>query len=213
MKASISNSLSARCTSACPLRHTCTREENTGSDERKTNTRLSSEKESVFPPKQRRIERKSTTFLIHLVHPKFPPFSFDKTLLIRKKTFIFALDKTQPSLLLAALRCPHSANRRAFPDETTQTIFGLLKNCRCSSERPLRVHLAASNRHTVSQSVQHRLSPFISTTLCAKCSKRNSYFCPKQNIRIPTLCRQPALEFQARAAHNAEGGFRHTTTA
>ena len=74
-------------------------------------------------------------------------------------------------------------------------------------------HLAASNRHTDSQSVQHRLSPFISTTLCAKCSKRNSYCCPKQNIRIPTLCRQPSLEFQARAAHNAEGGFRHTTTA
>ena len=134
-------------------------------------------------------------------------------MVIRKKTFIFALDKTQPSLLLAALRCPHSANRRAFLNETTQTIFGLLKNCRCSSERPLRVHLAASNRHTVSQSVQHRLSPFISTTLCAKCSKRNSYFCPKQNIRIPTLSRQPALEFQARATHNAEGGFRHTTTA
>ena len=143
----------------------------------------------------------------------FHPFYFDKTLLIRKKTFIFALDKTQPSLLLAALRCLYSANRRAFPDETTQTIFGLLKNYRCSSERPLRVHLAASNRHTDSQSVQHRLSPFISTTLCAKCSKRNSYFCPKQNIRIPTLCRQPSLEFQARAAHNAEGGFRHTTTA
>ena len=133
-------------------------------------------------------------------------------MVIRKKTFIFALDKTQPSLLLAALRCLYSANRRAFPDETTQTIFGLLKNCRCSSERPLRVHLAATNRHTVSQSVQPWSFPFISTTLCDKCSKRNSYFCPKQNIRIPTLSRQPSLEFQARAAHNAEGGFRHTTT-
>ena len=151
----------------------------TGSDERKTNTRISSKKEGVFPPKKRRIERKSTTFLIHLVLLFFTSFSFDKIMVIRKKTFIFALDKTQPSLLLAALRCPHSANRRAFPDETTQTIFGILKNYRCSSERPLRVHLAASNRHTDSQSVQHRLSPFISTTLCAKCSKRNSYFCPK----------------------------------
>ena len=88
VKASISNSLSARCTSTCPLRHTCTREENTGSDERKTNTRLSSEKESVFPPKQRRIERKSTPFLTHLVHPTFSPhflsiklFSFERKLL------------------------------------------------------------------------------------------------------------------------------------
>ena len=207
MKARISKSLSARCTSACPLRHTCTRKENTGSDERKTSTRISPEKEGGFPQKQRRIERKSTTFLIHLVLLFFTSFSFDKIMVIRKKTFIFALDKTQPSFLLAALRCLYSANRRAFPDETTQTIFGLPKTMMPISD------LSASNRHTVSQSVQHRLSPFISTTLCAKCSKRNSYFCPKQNIRIPTLCRQPALDFQARAAHNAEGGFRHITTA
>ena len=40
-------------------------------------------------------------------------------------------------------------------------------------------HLSASNRHTDSQSVQPWSFPFISTTLCAKCSKRNSYFCPK----------------------------------
>ena len=214
MKASISNSLSARCTSACPLRHTCTREE-------KHRERRAKNKHATFVRKGERFSskaeenRKKVHNFSHTSRPPnfFTPFSFDKTLLIRKKTFIFALDKTQPSLLLAALRCPHSANRRAFPDETTQTIFGLLKNCRCSSERPLRVHLAASNRHTVSQSVQHRLSPFISTTLCDKCSKRNSYFCPKQNIRIPTLCRQPSLEFRARAARIAEGGPRHTTTA
>ena len=137
----------------------------TGSDERKTNTRLSSKRRAFFL--QRRGESKESPQLFsHISSIYFlTTFSFDKIALIRKKTFIFALDKTQPSLLLAALRCLYSANRRAFPDETTQTIFGLLKNCRCSSERPLRVHLSASNRHTVSQSVQHRLSPFISTTL------------------------------------------------
>ena len=45
----------------------------------------------------------------------FNPFSFNKIMLIRKKAFIFALDKTHPSLLLAALRCLYSAKGRAPP--------------------------------------------------------------------------------------------------
>ena len=208
MKARIPNSLSERCASACPLRHTCTREE-------KHRERRVKKQAREFRQKRREIflrsrgESKESPQLFSRISSIsfFNPFSFNKIMLIRKKAFIFALDKTQPSLLLAALRCPHSANRRAFPDETTQTIFDLPKTMMPFSD------LAASNRHTVSQSVQPWSFPFISTTLCDKCSKRNSYFCPKQNIRIPTLCRQPSLEFRARAARIAEGGPRHTTTA
>ena len=115
MKARISNSLSARCTSACPLRHTCTREEKHRERRAKNKHATFVKKGERFSSKQRRIEKKSTTFLTRLVYLFFTPFSFDKTALIRKKTFIFALDKTQPSLLLTALRCLYSAKGRAPP--------------------------------------------------------------------------------------------------
>lgn len=128
MKARISNSLSARCTSACPLRHTCTREETHRERRAKNKHATFVRKGERFSSKAEENRKKVHNFS-HTSRPSyfFTPFSFDKIMVIRKKTFIFALDKTQPSLLLAALRCLYSVNRRAFPDETTQTIFDLPK--------------------------------------------------------------------------------------
>lgn len=116
MKASISNSLSARCASACPLKHTCTRKE-------KHRERRAKNKHATFFKKGGRFflrsrgESKESPQLFSRISSIsfFNPFSFNKITLIRKKTFIFAFDKTQPSLLLAALRCLYSAKGWAPP--------------------------------------------------------------------------------------------------
>lgn len=111
---------------------------NTGSDERKTNTRLSSKRKEVFL--RSRGESKESPQLFSRISSIsfFNPFSFNKIMLIRKKTFIFALDKTQPSLLLAALRC---LSKRITSSVLSRSRFPVSVGPRTTAAQPER-HLA-----------------------------------------------------------------------
>ena len=88
MKARILNSLSARCTSACPLRHTCTREEkhrerrakNKHATFVKKGERFSSEEEK----NRKKVHNFSHTFRRSHFSPHFPsrkPLTFERKLL------------------------------------------------------------------------------------------------------------------------------------
>ena len=190
MKARISKSLSARCTSACPLRHTCTREE-------KHRERRTKNKHATFVKKGERFSseeeenRKKVHNFSHTSRPSHfsPHFLSTKPLSFERKLLSLRLTKHNSPFFSPRCGVYYSAKGRAFPDETTHTIFDLPKTMTPFSD------LSVSNRHTDSQSVQPWSFPFISATLCAKCSKRNSYFCPKLNIRISSLSRGLAQWF------------------
>ena len=128
MKASISNSLSARCTSACPLRHTCTREE-THLERRAKN------KHANFVRKRGRFssEAEENRKKVHNFSHASPPSHFSthflsiKSCLFERKLLSLHLTKHNPPFF--SPRCGVYIARKAGRSHTsTQTIFDLLIN-------------------------------------------------------------------------------------
>lgn len=151
MKARIANSLSARCGGGCPPRRTYTRErtargtqpreEKKTAGEKKKNrggeweeSRRVARKRWEERRKRRQVSQESPqVFIFTSSHPEKTKLFLAKTTDIPNKKFTFALDKTQLSLLPAALRRPYSAKSRGDPDESAQMLFDLLKKSRYSA--------------------------------------------------------------------------------
>lgn len=84
--------------------------------------------------KRGRVSQESPqVFILTSSHPEKTKLFLAKTMDIQNKKFTFALDKTQLSLLPAALRRPYSAKSRGNPDESAQMLFDLLKKSRYSA--------------------------------------------------------------------------------
>ena len=121
-------------------------------------------------------------FILHFVTEKNTYIHSKKTRQLKTKTLRSATDAPPPS---PVSRCNAVSRQRKssgfFPMTRRKRSLTYAQRLSCHLPNiPWRIQdLSASNLHTDSQSVQPWAFPFISTTLCAKCSKRNSYFCPK----------------------------------
>ena len=182
VKVRISNSLSARCASACPLRHTCTREE-------KHREWRAKNKHATFVRKGGRFssEAEENRKKVHNFSHASPPSHFSthflsiKSCLFERKLLSLHLTKHNPPFFSphCGVYIARKAGRLPYLNANDLWLIDQRLSCHLPNIPWCIQHLAASNRHTVSQSVQPWSFPFISTTLCDKCSKRNSYFCPK----------------------------------
>ena len=136
-------------------------------------------KQGSFYAKQEKNRKKVPLFFIlHFVTEKNTHINSKKRNYSKQKHFGLRLTPHFPPYFPPLCGVSTAQVVWLFPDASTQTIFDLPKTMMPISD------LSGTNRHTDSQSVQPWSFPFISTTLCAKCSKRNSYFCPKLNIRF-----------------------------
>ena len=163
-----------------------------------------------------REESKESPLVFHptLRHREEHPHSFKKTRLLKTKTLRSATDAPLPSPI--SHHTAVSRQRKSFGfSPMTRRKRSLIDDQRRSCHLPnipwCIQHLAASNRHTVSQSVQPWSFPFISTTLCAKCSKRNSYFCPNRIYVFRSSSNGLCRHFRP-LPPNVKGEPRHTTT-
>ena len=142
----------------------------------------SSKNKGVFTQNKRRIERKSPCFSSYTSSQRRIPTFIQKNETTQNKNT--SVCDWRPTSHPISHRSAVSRQRKSFGFfPMTRRKRSLIDDQRRSYHLPnipWRIQdLSASNLHTVIQSVQPWSFPFISTTLCAKCSKRNSYFCPK----------------------------------
>ena len=106
--------VSARCVGACPLRRTYTREGQPPTEREEKDARLSTKRSQERHKTREHSKESPLVFITHHHNAKKTAIYFAKTSSIRNKRFIFALEQTQLSLFLAALRRPYSAKQMNY---------------------------------------------------------------------------------------------------
>lgn len=114
MKARNAKSLSARCAGACPLGGVSTRARSAAGGEHGKGSRVSAETREEKHKTRLESRKSPQVFAGRSFSSKKSDIFLLEIAIIRNVSFIFALDKTQPSLFPATRWRPYSANPWAF---------------------------------------------------------------------------------------------------